>query len=135
MIGSTGNVNFATDQYLRRWSLILTSSKTGEGVVLSQDAKGLDLRMTFQTWSPDAATPGILIATVYNLSENTASNVVSEFDKVILQAGFLHGRYGVIFSGTLKKLRGVTNRQPTLTFGYSLRIPIPATPKPCSIPR
>jgi hypothetical protein len=92
MNSSGGSVNFATDQYLRRWSLILTSSKTGEGVVLSQDAKGLDLRMTFQTWSPDGPTPGILIATVYNLSEGTAANVVSEFDKVIHTSGWVFTR-------------------------------------------
>src|ERR1700730_10353684 len=114
-MNSTGKVNFATDQYLRRWSLILTSSKTGEGVVLSQAEKGLDLRMTFQTQSADGPTPGIAIITVYNLSAETAANTVNEFDKVILQCGYKDGKYGVIFNGTVKQFERA-HESPTDSF-------------------
>jgi len=75
------------DQWLRRWSLILTSETTGNAVTLSEDRPGFDLRILFETQASDSETPGIGIVTVFNIKPETAADVVKEFDRVILQAG------------------------------------------------
>jgi hypothetical protein len=115
------------DQWLRRWSLILTAQNnptgasagivpqvpnTNTGVVLSSDdtSFGLSppsegLRMRFRTVSADGPTPAYAIITVYNLADTTAASVVQEFNHVTLQAGYQQGRFGVIFDGIIKQYK------------------------------
>jgi len=61
MRDSADSVNFGKDQWLRKWSVILTSAISGEGLVLSQSEPGLDLRVAFQTQAADGETLGIVI--------------------------------------------------------------------------
>lgn len=93
--------------WLRRWSCILTSKTTGTGVQLTCERPGFDLRMTFQTSavSDFKAGPPTAIVRVYNLSDQTAQNVINEFDTLVLQAGYLNGPYGVIFKGDIKQFK------------------------------
>lgn len=72
--------------------------------------EGLDLsemRIHFRISQADNETPNTAIIRVYNLSDQTARKVVGEFQRVVLQAGYEDGAYGVIFDGTIKSvLRG-----------------------------
>jgi hypothetical protein len=117
----------AQDQWLRRWTLILTAQngsgvsasgltpqvqQTNQGIVLSSDdtSFGLSpptegLRMRFRTVAADSPTPAYAIITVYNLSDTTAANVVKEFNHITLQAGYQQGRFGVIFDGIIKQYK------------------------------
>ena len=99
----TPSFNANTSQWIRKWQIIVTSSATGEGSVLTQSIAGLDLRCVFTTQSADIGTPGICILTVYNLADATAKKAVAEFDKLLIQGGYQQGAFGTIFDGTIKQ--------------------------------
>jgi hypothetical protein len=80
---------------------------------------GLDLsemHVAFSVWAPDSGTPKTAIIRVFNLSDgstgadgkptkNTAGQIAGEFSRVVLQAGYVNGPFGVIFDGTIKQVR------------------------------
>lgn len=100
-------------QYLRKWSVLVSSSSTGQGTILSQSdpPAGFDLRFECQTTAADYDTPGICICTVYNLNYATSLKIINEYDILTIQAGYLHGKYGVIFKGTCKQFQRGRNNQ------------------------
>lgn len=66
---------------------------------------GLDLsafRVTFKTFQNDAATPNTLVATIYNLKDDTSNRIGGEFKNVSLSAGYEGSSYGQIFMGNIK---------------------------------
>ena len=66
---------------------------------------GLDisgLRVTFRIHKSDAETPNTAEIRVYNLAPDTAKKIKKEFQRVILQAGYV-SNYGVIFDGNIKQ--------------------------------
>src|ERR1700730_724075 len=65
--------------------------------VLSQETPGLDLRIRFQVHQANIETPNWAWIRVYNLSESTAKRTINEFDRCVLQAGYVDGRFGTIF--------------------------------------
>lgn len=83
-------------QFGRVYSLIL-ANHSSQAIDLSS------LRFTFQITANDVETPNTAIIKVYNLSDNTASQAIKEFDTVVLQAGYQNGNIGVIFKGTIKQ--------------------------------
>jgi hypothetical protein len=128
----TGTLGQGDDQYLRRWTLTLTSSgaplasaggsanlgsafgtapattagpPSGDAVVITTETPGFDFRMTFQVRHADIGTPGTAEIRVYNLSNTTAAAVIQEFDQVILEAGYQTGHFGIIFRGTIKQFK------------------------------
>lgn len=87
----------AQQQFLRKLSLIVTSGTTG--IDLSQ------LRVKFKITAADAESPNAANIRVYNLADETVRKVQSEYTRVILQAGYENGAFGVIFDGTIKQFR------------------------------
>lgn len=98
------------DQWLRRWSLVTThgqpgTAPSGDSRVLSTSDEGLDLRVKFLIHQADAQTPNTAIIRVYNLKDSTALSVIQEYNRVVLSAGYINGRFGVIFDGVLKQFK------------------------------
>lgn len=80
--------------FKRKFSLILTN-----------DTEALDLstlHCTFRTEQADFETPNNAHVRVYNLSSKTQERV-KEFSRLVLQAGYEGGPFGVIFDGTIKQ--------------------------------
>ena len=63
------------------------------------------LRVKFKSYAADFDAPNHCEIVIYNLSDATATRVIKEFSRVILQAGYVNGRFGVIFTGTLKQFK------------------------------
>jgi hypothetical protein len=104
--------SYAHDQYLRKWSLSLGGGSglagigsAGGELVLTTEEQGLDLRMRFEVRQSDVQTPNTAIIRVYNLADDTAKSVITEFNQVTLQAGYITGNYGIIFKGTIKQYK------------------------------
>lgn len=73
--------------------------------VIDKNGVGLDLsefRVKFKTIQSDTQTPNTLVATIYNLKDDTSNRIGGEFTNVLLQAGYQEANYGVIFSGNIK---------------------------------
>lgn len=83
-------------QYLRKVTLLVSDAQ-GNTLDLSE------LRIKFAVKQSSAQTPNAADITVYNLSEQTAWQVKSQFKKVTLQAGY-DSNYGVIFQGNIKQV-------------------------------
>ena len=92
------SIQASTDglQYLRKITL-LVSDASGQTLDLSE------LRIKFSVKQSSAQTPNAADIRVYNLSEETAIAVKSQFKKVTLQAGY-NSNYGVIFQGNIKQV-------------------------------
>lgn len=116
-----------SDQWLRKWQVILSSTGSALGTetkgaagqvtipatqgppaspnnskVLSQDTQGYDLRVKFDVHQASVQTPNYAEITIFNLADSTAANVIKEFDFVTLEVGYQNGKFGTIFSGTIK---------------------------------
>lgn len=83
--------------YLRKASLLVTDGQTA--LDLSE------LHFQFQTKQADEESPNNAAIRVYNLSEDTRNRVQAEYGRVVLQAGYEGGPFGVIFEGTIKQFR------------------------------
>lgn len=82
--------------------------KRKASLVVSSASKALDLsavQFKFSTKNADVNVPNSLVATVFNLSDETAQSIQKEYTKVTLKAGYQDGPYGVIFDGTIKQVR------------------------------
>lgn len=85
------------DQYNRKAELYLVAKD-----------KALDLskmHFRFQTSQEDAESPATVSVRVYNLAPETITNVLKEYSRVIVKAGYDGGAYGVIFEGTVRQFR------------------------------
>jgi len=77
-------------------------------VVSQADGQGLDLsqlHFRFAVRRADLQTPNTAEIRVFNVSQDTANRIQKEFTRVILQAGYEQGNYGVIFDGNVKQVR------------------------------
>lgn len=83
-------------QYFRKCNLIISNEK-GDGLDLS------NFRIVFNVKKSDSQTPNSAQIRIYNLTQDTANKIRSEYQNVILQAGY-ESNYGVIFSGNIKQL-------------------------------
>jgi hypothetical protein len=78
------------------------------GLVVSTGSQGIDLsnmRIRFRTQNMQADAPNTAWIRVYNLSDNTANSIWSEYTDVSLQAGYESGNYAVIFSGQIMQCK------------------------------
>lgn len=85
-------------QWLRRASL-LVGRQDGEAIDLSE------LRFTFKVLQAEIQTPNAAWIRVYNPNPETVRRIQREFTRVILQAGYQDGNFGVVFDGTIKQAR------------------------------
>lgn len=83
-------------QYLRSCTLIVSNAQRG-GLDLSK------MHIKFQIKRSNTQTPNTADILVYNLSEETATQIKKEFTKVVLQAGY-ENNAGVIFQGNIKQV-------------------------------
>lgn len=77
-------------------------------VVMSDDGKGLELsalHFSFSVRQTDLQTPNNCDIRIHNLSEATMSRIGTEFSRLILQAGYEDGNFGIIFDGSIKQVR------------------------------
>lgn len=93
---AAGVVSDSTQQFLRAFTLIVTN-RSGNGLDLSQ------FRVKFSVKRSSAQTPNAADIRVYNLSQDAAIRIRSEFKQVILQAGY-EGNFGTIFKGNIKQV-------------------------------
>lgn len=98
-----------TDQWIRRWGIVVYSQGGSEALVLSMGDGSPDneqLRVVFEVKATDnGAVPNTCVIKVYNPSPDTAKKVMHEFNRVTLQAGYRTGRYGIIFDGWVKMVK------------------------------
>ena len=74
---------------------------------LVSDSQTLDLsnlRFKFKTTANDVETPNLAQVRVYNLSEQTKQSAITEYQSVIINAGY-QGNVGTIFKGTIKQFK------------------------------
>ena len=81
-------------QWIRHCKLLIGGN--GDGLDIS------GLRVVFKVQKTDAETPNSAEIRVYNLAPDTAKKIKKEFQRVILQAGYI-SNYGVIFDGNIKQ--------------------------------
>ena len=86
------------DQFIRRVSLVV-ADESGDGIDLSE----MHIRFAVKQW--DLQTPNSARIRIWNLSDTTARKIEKEFTRVVLQAGYEGGEFGVIFDGTIVQVR------------------------------
>jgi hypothetical protein len=84
-------------QFGRKVSLLLVEGE--QALDLSR------LRFRFSTAQEDEESPNNCSIRVFNLNEDTVRKVQKEYTRVVLQAGYENGAFGVIFDGTIKQFR------------------------------
>jgi hypothetical protein len=87
------------DQWIRKFSLYIYSEK-----------KALDLsnmHVRFDIQNADIESPNSASIRVYNLSHETTQLILQqgEFSTVVLNAGYVGGNFGMVFTGTIKQYR------------------------------
>lgn len=82
------------DQWIRRIELIIFNQN--EAIDLSE------FRVVFRTSDADIESPNSAWIRIYNLSLDTMAKIQQEYSEITLNAGYLHGNYGVIFQGVIK---------------------------------
>lgn len=120
------------DQWIRRASLIVykpqftetaTTTEIQPGVEVQTvtatpaNSPGIDLsalEFNFRVEAADVQSPNKAVIHIVNPSQKTSQAIGSEFTRVVLNAGYQDGNYGVIFDGTIKQVvRGRTNATDT----------------------
>lgn len=64
-----------------------------------------NLDFSFSIKKGDTETPNKSLFTIYNLSPETATQIRKEFTAVSLEAGYENSVYGLIFNGTITKIK------------------------------
>jgi hypothetical protein len=104
-ISQIGTVTTQGHFWRREAKLIVAKGATTE---LQTTADGLDLselRFRFQTRGADTESPNTLVIRVYNLQQETVNAIVSEYNQVTLQAGYVSSTSANIFTGTIKQFK------------------------------
>ena len=96
--------------------------RKGTLLVATQNS-ALDLspfRFRFEVHQSDVLTPNGTYVRIYNLDDETVNAIfsgqggVAEYTRIVIQAGYTHGAFGVIFDGTIKQVgRGKENNTDT----------------------
>ena len=86
------NYNYA--QYMRKYRVLITSASTGVDFDVSQ------LRCVFTVNKKLSGTPDNSVIAVYNVTEESMT-AIKPGDKVVLEAGYENGNYGMIFVGKI----------------------------------
>lgn len=92
-------------QYGRKASLLVVEGD--RALDLSQ------FQFRFRTAQEDEESPNNCDIRVYNLSPETVRKVRTEYTRVVVQAGYEKGPFGVIFDGTIRQFR--TGREDNIS--------------------
>ena len=87
---------------------IYVGSKTTPAQPQPTDQPGIELgalRVEFAVNAMDTDAPPTAMMRVFNLSQPTVQRIQKEFQSVTLQAGYEDGNFGVIFTGTIIRVR------------------------------
>jgi hypothetical protein len=101
----------AGELYLRKASLFVYNPNTfAQNNPSAYDTSSVPIDLSgfhfkFHTSQDDEQSPNNCSIRVYNLSAETMRTVREEYSRVVLQAGYQNGPFGVIFDGTVKQLR------------------------------
>lgn len=87
------------NQWLRRIELLLSTQDHSKFIDLSQ------FHIKFSVGAEDLETPNTCEIRLYNLAKETAAYVLTEFNTVTLNAGYIGGSFGSIFQGTIKQVK------------------------------
>ena len=88
------------DQWLRKLVLIVYPELSTKGLDLSA------FRVKFAVQNADSDSPDNAYIRVYNLADNTISLITKEFNRVVLNAGYVESNnFGTIFQGTIKQFK------------------------------
>lgn len=79
-------------QWLRKCNLIISNNGTGIDVS--------ELRITFEITKTENETPNSAQIKIYNLAKDTENQIIKEFTRVTLQAGYQEN-FGIIFDGEI----------------------------------
>ena len=102
-------------QWIRKWTVILAAGE--DGVDLSQ--MHIKFEISQSEMGGGGVTPNHCFTRIYNLSDQTMKRIYAlsaksigltaapgpEFARIIIQAGYENGNFGVVFDGTIKQLR------------------------------
>lgn len=79
------------------------------GLQVLSDTQAIDLsemHVQFMIGNSDEETPNTASIRIFNLNKETADKVqIKEFSRVIVQAGYEEGPFGVLFDGTIMQFR------------------------------
>lgn len=64
-----------------------------------------DFRIQFTVSAMDTDSPPTALIRIYNLADTTAQQISKEFQNITLQAGYENGNYGIIFQGSIMRVR------------------------------
>jgi hypothetical protein len=101
-------------QFGRKASLfVIRPSVTAPGSVVPSPAGAIDLsemHFTFKINQADLESPNNAVIRIFNLSDGSSQSTVQtiikgEYSRVVLQAGYENGAFGVIFDGNVKQFR------------------------------
>lgn len=93
-----------SEQFKRKASLLVV--KPGEGQNPSSVIDLSELHFTFKTAQQDVESPNNCQVRVYNLSQQTVRSITTEeYSRVVVQAGYESGSFGVVFDGTIQQFR------------------------------
>lgn len=94
-----------SQQWLRKIELLVYESNSSKGTALNltPDPR-TQLQVVWQVRKSTTQSPNLLNAKIYNLAPSTIAKVVT-LKRVQLSAGYIHGRYGNIFNGTVVQYR------------------------------
>lgn len=86
------------NQYLRKATLLIGDDETG--IDMSNLQFSFKVRQA-DTWTPQSAT-----IRIYNVSASTAQTIkANEYTRIVLQAGYQTGNFGLIFDGQIIQAR------------------------------
>jgi len=103
-----------SSQFGRKASLfVIRPSVTAPGSVIPSAAGALDLsdmHFTFKINQADVESPNNCVIRIFNLSDGSSQSTVQtiikgEYSRVVLQAGYENGAFGVIFDGNVRQFR------------------------------
>lgn len=86
--------NYNYRQFMRKYRILITSQSTGVDFDVS------DLRCSFTVDKRLSETPDHSVVAVYNVSEDSI-NAIQPGDKLVIEAGYKDGNYGMIFVGKI----------------------------------
>lgn len=89
----------AYPQFIRKIGLVVSPSGGGQDLDLSA------MHIKFRVEGMSFDRPKTAVIHVYNLAASTQGTIKKEFQAVMLQAGYENGAYGIIFQGTIKRIR------------------------------
>src|SRR5208337_3361423 len=87
----------AQSQFLRKMGLIVGNA--------SQVLDLSNLECEFLIKSGDFSAPTTAYIRIFNPAPDTIKNIQTEYKQVSLQAGYVNGNYGIIFSGDIMQVK------------------------------